>query len=142
MAGSWTKGWAGWWLRRWPQLPPPPHVWVWAEEPPKAFLLLWLLKRHRALKSDRRPEGGARGDTLGRLPTCETCAGFGVCFPRSTAKHSEWGLWCRWAAAGLHSPPHTSRRHRPRLQSDTLAWTESLNAWGGGGGDNGHEYTH
>lgn len=26
MAGSWTKGWAGWWLRRWPQLPPPPHV--------------------------------------------------------------------------------------------------------------------
>lgn len=44
MAGSWMKGWAGWWLRRWPQLPPPPQVCVWAEEPPKDFLVLWLLE--------------------------------------------------------------------------------------------------
>ncbi|TNN66186.1 hypothetical protein EYF80_023664 [Liparis tanakae] len=31
MAVSWMKGWAGWWLRRWPQLPPPPHITFWAE---------------------------------------------------------------------------------------------------------------
>lgn len=44
MAGSWMNGWAGWWLRRWPQLPPPPHVCVCVEEPPKDFLVLWVLR--------------------------------------------------------------------------------------------------
>lgn len=61
MAGSWTKGWAGWWLRRWPQLPPPPHVWVWAEEPPKALLLLWLLKRNRGFNQTAAAMSRERG---------------------------------------------------------------------------------
>lgn len=50
MAGSWMNGWAGWWLRRWPQLPPPPHVCVWVEEPPKDFLVLWLLRGRKEIR--------------------------------------------------------------------------------------------
>lgn len=67
MAGSWTNGWAGWWPRRWPQLPPPPHVWVWAEEPPKAFLLLWLLKGTQEKQSQTSGVmHGEQGHTPGR----------------------------------------------------------------------------
>lgn len=55
MAGSWMKGWAGWWPRRWPQLPPPPQVCVWAEdEPPKDFLALWLLQEEEEAEVRRR----------------------------------------------------------------------------------------
>lgn len=57
------------------------------------------------------------------------CVCPGVCFPRSTATHSGWGLWCHWAAAGSRSPPYTSLPRRPRLLSDTPASTKSWNDW-------------
>ena len=39
MAGSWMKGWAGWWVRS--RAEPPPHVC--AGPPPKDFLVIWAL---------------------------------------------------------------------------------------------------
>lgn len=61
MAGSWMNGWAGWWPRRWPLLPPPPHVCVWAEEPPKDFLVLWLLQGRKESDVRQQDVAGERG---------------------------------------------------------------------------------
>lgn len=136
MAGSWTKGWAGWWLRRCPQFPPPPHVCVCVEEAPKDFLVLWLLKGRKICKITFimfRQCWQIIRDILDQpklfLLTCDTWACLAVYFPESTATHSGWGLLCCWVAVRTHSPPDTSLLRHPQLLSDKPVLTESWNAW-------------
>ncbi len=43
MAGSWTKGCAGWWARRCPLLPPPPQVCVRVGSKQWDFFTVWVL---------------------------------------------------------------------------------------------------
>lgn len=47
MAGSWTKGCAGWWARRCPLLPPPPQVCVRVGSKQWDFFTVWVLQKQK-----------------------------------------------------------------------------------------------
>lgn len=129
IAGSWMKGWPGWWPRRWAPLPMPPPPQDEEVRPGRVlgssgldFFRPWvLLKQKKGQPLELRTQCTfLKIISCKQTLTCVACA-----FPAShslgsTAKHSESGRW-QLEEGVVKTRPH----RRPSL----AVWTKCCSDW-------------